>query len=560
MGPRGQTDWFKVQNKTDDQNVTEVFIFDEIGYWGVSAQRFVNTLKDISTPQIDVHMNTPGGDIFDGIAIHNALVLHDAHVKVYVDSIAASAGSFIAQAGDERIMVQFSQMMIHDGIGFAIGNEADMLEMAQLLSRQSDNIAAIYANRAGGAQDAWRALMRSETWFTAEETVEAGLADRVLERKTEDGDVEDLMKQYDLAMYNYHGREEAPDPAIERLRMTVIGEQGPEQIVLPRPKNTVIGSTTLPVGDRGRTWSGDAATRRMLESGAATARRGHLYLDPDGDAETAAAYKLPFADMIDGTLTMIPSGVTAAAGGRGVNAANIPEAEKATIRNKICTMYGRIQAKYDDFPDCPFKAGDSEDKLLAGNPPKPAAQEEEPPDEEEESTTPDEEEKEGEEEDEDFDPEMVRDALARGAEDPGLPAWGAEAFKEVMTSVTTNAPATQDRSEATSYDLGLASKEEQKHEATLGDLFREAVTGVADNAPAPTEPEPEEDEPEQPAEAPPVQQDQEEVTLAELFASAVEHAASSAPAPTEAEPEEKDDDDDGPDFSGFADIIRKVAR
>ncbi len=125
---------------------------------------------------------------------------------------------------------------------------------------------------------------------------------------------------------------------------------------------SVIGSTSLPVGDRALAWSGSAATGRMFD--AATSEggtvnvsqvsRGFLYRDPDADAQTKAAYKLPFADIVDGTLTIVPRGVAATAGGRGVGAASIPDAEKATIRRKICTLYGKVRAKFDDWPDCPF--------------------------------------------------------------------------------------------------------------------------------------------------------------------------------------------------------------
>lgn len=117
---------------------------------------------------------------------------------------------------------------------------------------------------------------------------------------------------------------------------------------------TVTGSTSLPIADTSRTWSGGAATKRMLAAGAATAARGHFYRDPEGDPESQSTYKLPFADVIDGTLTIVPRGVAAATGGRGVGAAGIPDSEKATIRNKICRIYSRIQAKDENWPDCPF--------------------------------------------------------------------------------------------------------------------------------------------------------------------------------------------------------------
>lgn len=133
---------------------------------------------------------------------------------------------------------------------------------------------------------------------------------------------------------------------------------------------TVIGSTRLPIADTSRSWDGDAATRRMLEAGVETAGRGHFFRDPDAEPDTQAAYKLPFADVIDGTLTIVPRGVAAAAGGRGVNRADIPEDQRARIRSRICTIYGRIQDRFEDWPDCPFERdeGESNTTASAGQP------------------------------------------------------------------------------------------------------------------------------------------------------------------------------------------------
>lgn len=124
----------------------------------------------------------------------------------------------------------------------------------------------------------------------------------------------------------------------------------------------VTGSTTLPVADREREWDGSAAMRRVFDwADGDTSRiaRAFLYRDPDADPTTQAAWKLGFADVINGTLTMVPRGVAATAGGRGVDAADIPEGEKGRIRSRICTLYGRIRDSIEDWPACPFE--DSED-------------------------------------------------------------------------------------------------------------------------------------------------------------------------------------------------------
>lgn len=201
---QGRNDWYRITNLAGAK--AEVYIYDEIGYFGVTADDFVRDLRAIDAQSIDLHLNTPGGDVFDGIAILNALRAHPAEVTTIVDGIAASAGSFIAQAGDHRVMMRNSQLMIHDAHGLSIGNAKDMQEMAGLLDKQSDNIASIYADRAGGTTDEWRARMHAETWYSASEAVAAGLADEV------DGDAPPSQNNWDLSIFNYAGREAAPAP------------------------------------------------------------------------------------------------------------------------------------------------------------------------------------------------------------------------------------------------------------------------------------------------------------------------------------------------------------
>jgi len=213
---QGRTDWYKIKNKT--ANAAEVYIYDEIGYFGITAQDLVNDLNTITSENIELHLNTPGGEIFDGIAIYNALKNHNASVTVYVDALAASAGSFIAMAGDEIIMQRTAQMMIHDGHGLAIGNAADMRELADLLDKSSDNIASIYAERAGGSVEEWRTAMKAETWYSAEEAVEAGLADKI------NGEGSKQDNSWDLSIYNYAGRDKAPAPVVQEKPLMDPGE------------------------------------------------------------------------------------------------------------------------------------------------------------------------------------------------------------------------------------------------------------------------------------------------------------------------------------------------
>lgn len=172
--------WYDIRNK--DGDVAEIRIYEEIHwFWGIGAEEFAQELDEITAPEILCMINSPGGDVFDGVAIYNALRAHPAKVTTRVDGIAASVASVIAQAGDHRVMLTGAQMMIHEAWGLVIGDAGDMREYADLLDRQNDNIAGIYGRRADKDQAHFRELMMSDKWFNADETVDEGLADEVVD-------------------------------------------------------------------------------------------------------------------------------------------------------------------------------------------------------------------------------------------------------------------------------------------------------------------------------------------------------------------------------------------
>ncbi|ETA00416.1 hypothetical protein CcI156_19960 [Frankia sp. CcI156] len=156
----------------------DAWLMDEIGWGGVDAATFVRELSQITAPAVTLHLNSPGGDLFDGWAIRNALRSHPARVTAVVEGLAASAASVVATGADRVVMRPGSQQMIHDArSGWGGGNPEELRRTADQLDRLSDDIAAAYAARAGGDASAWRDLMRRETWFSATEAVAAGLAD-----------------------------------------------------------------------------------------------------------------------------------------------------------------------------------------------------------------------------------------------------------------------------------------------------------------------------------------------------------------------------------------------
>lgn len=205
-----RADWFRFTNSTNE-DPARLDIFDEIGFWGVDASDFNRQLQAVGQRDLTVHINSPGGDVFDGIAITNMLRAHPADVHVVIDGHAASAASFIAMAGKTVTAMPNSMMMIHDASGVCFGNEDETREMADLLGKVSQNLASIYAARAGGTPDEWRTAMKAETWYTADEAVEAGLADRVGDTDNP-SDVVAATSRWNFSFYNYDGRASAPAP------------------------------------------------------------------------------------------------------------------------------------------------------------------------------------------------------------------------------------------------------------------------------------------------------------------------------------------------------------
>jgi ATP-dependent Clp endopeptidase proteolytic subunit ClpP len=203
------TSRYEIRNADADPRRASVHLYGVIGdYWdGIDAQTLVPEIRALDVDTIDLYVNSPGGSVYDGIAIRNALRQHAARVVVTVDGLAASAASFIACAGDEVVMGENAEIMIHDAWGLAIGNAEDMSAAAEDLDRISDNIAAMYAAKAGGKPEDWRALMKAETWYSAAEAVAAGLADRLDSDK-----VAAASNVYDLSMYAHAGRAAAPAP------------------------------------------------------------------------------------------------------------------------------------------------------------------------------------------------------------------------------------------------------------------------------------------------------------------------------------------------------------
>jgi|GEM_PF-993652 len=260
-------------------DIAEILIFDEIGgSFGVDATDFVQELNAVTASRIRLRINSPGGSVFDALAIANALRHHPAYVSAYVDGLAASAASFVATAADEVTMMPGSQMMIHDASAMSDGNSVDMARMATFLDRQSDNIAGLYALKAGGEVDHWRELMRAETWLYGVEAVDLGLADRTYSDTSARVEAR-MMRSFDLTPFRYAGREQAPEPAgVRRAVVEVDTAKAQVQIDTLTARIDALGgdmqarSATAPVAgdlasaarDRAAAMGTDGGTRAAL--------------------------------------------------------------------------------------------------------------------------------------------------------------------------------------------------------------------------------------------------------------------------------------------------------
>lgn len=162
----------------------EILIYDGIGkdWWGdgVTAKQFVEDLRALGNPRtLSVRINSGGGDVFDGIAIHGALARHPARKVVHVDGIAASAASLIAMAGDEIRMGAGTFVMIHNPATLAMGDSREMRRVADVLESVANQMGEIYSARTGQPSVTLRAWMDAETWMDPDQAVANGFADGV---------------------------------------------------------------------------------------------------------------------------------------------------------------------------------------------------------------------------------------------------------------------------------------------------------------------------------------------------------------------------------------------
>jgi len=191
--PLDKPDWFSVKDMAD--GAVEVLIYDAIGWPYIDAAELIHVLDGFKDRPLMVRINSPGGDVFDGTAIFNALANHPAKVTTRVEGLAASMASVLAMAGKEVQAYSNAWMMIHEPWVVAMGNHYDLREIADLLERVGGNLLDIYIGKTKSGKKEMKQMMADETWMTAKEAEEKGFVDTVLTSG------KSAKAQFDLSMF-----------------------------------------------------------------------------------------------------------------------------------------------------------------------------------------------------------------------------------------------------------------------------------------------------------------------------------------------------------------------
>ena len=178
----------------------EIMLYDEIGWMGVTAAQFKQELDAITVPNVTLRVNSPGGEIFDSLAIFNAIREHPSTVTARIDGLEASMASVIALAADHVEMADNAFYMIHNPWSLVVGNAADMRKEADILDKVTGSLLSIYGEKTGLGEAELQALLGAETWFTAAEAFEAGFVDAI-DSGAEQDEAAAVAAAFDLSIF-----------------------------------------------------------------------------------------------------------------------------------------------------------------------------------------------------------------------------------------------------------------------------------------------------------------------------------------------------------------------
>ncbi len=176
--------WYAIKAAAQGSDVAEVSILSEIGMWGVNAATFLAEFRAIAAPNVKLYINSPGGSVFEALAMFNGMRATGKNIEVHILGIAASAASYIAMAGHKVVMPANTMMFLHNPINAVYGNADDMREMADILDKLGASLTATYAKRFKGEAKVLDELMAAESYLTAAECLEYGFCDEVTDEIT----------------------------------------------------------------------------------------------------------------------------------------------------------------------------------------------------------------------------------------------------------------------------------------------------------------------------------------------------------------------------------------
>lgn len=314
--PDTKREWFKfvaAKASGDKAERATLHVYDVIGadvfFGGVDVNEAVAMIEELDDKaELDVRINSPGGAAWDGLTLANAIIRHPGKTTTYVDGLAASAASLVALAGDEVVVSAYGQVMLHNARGGLYGTAEELTAAGETLGKLNGSMAAFYADRAsaGGDAKAWAKAMSKESWYTAEEALEAGLATRI----DDSGKREEVEAKATAsiaraaAMFKYPGRQAAGPPSARAEN----GPEGPEQEEAPvATSKAILDALGLPEnasdedviakiaeGDKPDDKSDDKADDKpadkvdegeITELAAAAAKHGLTVIDPGTLAE-----------------------------------------------------------------------------------------------------------------------------------------------------------------------------------------------------------------------------------------------------------------------------------
>jgi len=193
--PADSETWYKIENKEKD--TADIYIFEEIGGWGIDAKTFAKDFNAIKASKINIHINSPGGGIFEGHAIYNTInMAKDKIVNTFIEGIAASMGAVIAMAGDTVNMAENALIMIHNPAAAVRGEKKDLDRVAAVLEKLKGAIANIFAKKTGLPIETINKWMDDETYFNAGEALENKFIDKITDQI-------ETANVFELEKYNY---------------------------------------------------------------------------------------------------------------------------------------------------------------------------------------------------------------------------------------------------------------------------------------------------------------------------------------------------------------------